>query len=78
MAVTSINLGRPLVLSDPHSKIAQEIRRVAKTIVTGQMVVHEEPQPRRTIWNSLFKRESDSNHAPNQMELQVSTPEISL
>ena len=68
MAVTSINLGRPLVLSDPNSKLAQEIRRVARTIVTGQVAVHAEPQPRRTIWNSLFKRET----APEQFELQTS------
>lgn len=78
MAVTSINLGRPLVLSDPNSKISQEIRRVASTIVTGQIAVHDEPQPRRTIWNSLFKRDSDSKQAPNQMGLQVSGTEVSL
>lgn len=78
MAVTSINLGRPLVISDPHSKISQEIRRVAKTIVTGQTVAHEDPQARRTIWNSLFKRESDSNRGPKHMELQVSSTEVSL
>ncbi|HEV7747086.1 MAG TPA: AAA family ATPase [Pyrinomonadaceae bacterium] len=78
MAVTSINLGRPLTISDPHSKIAQEIRRVTRTVVTGQMVAHEDPQPRRTIWNSLFKRESDSNHTANQMKLQVSSTEVGL
>lgn len=78
MAVTSINLGRPLTISDPHCKIAQEIRRVTKTVVTGQMVAHEDPQPRRTIWNSLFKREADSNRTPNHMELQVSSTEVGL
>jgi pilus assembly protein CpaE len=78
MAVTSINLGRPLTISDPHCKIAQEIRRVTKTVVTGQMVAHEDPQPRRTIWNSLFKREPDSNRTPNHMELQVSSTEVGL
>ena len=78
MAVTSINLGRPLVLSDPHSRIAQEIRRVTKTVVTGQMVAREEPQPRRTMWNSLFKREPASSRTPNKMKLQVSGPDVSL
>jgi pilus assembly protein CpaE len=78
MAVTSINLGRPLTISDPHSKIAQEIRRVTKTVVTGQVAAHEDPQPRRTMWNSLFKRESDSNRTPNQMKLQVSSTEVGL
>ena len=78
MAVTSINLGRPLVQSDPNSKIAQEIKRVARTIVTGQIAVHEDPQPRRTVWNSLFKNKTSSNQAPNKMELQVSSTEMSL
>jgi pilus assembly protein CpaE len=64
-AVTSINLGRPLVQSDPNSRIAQEIRRVARTIATGEIGVHEEPASRRSLWNSLFKREP----APNQFEL---------
>jgi pilus assembly protein CpaE len=63
-AVTSINLGRPLVQSDPNSKIAQEIRRVARTIATGEISAHEEPRPRKTLWSSLFKRE-----AANQFEL---------
>lgn len=67
MAVTSINLGRPLVQSDPNSKIAQEIRRVARTIANGQITVHDEIQPRRTLWSSFFKREP----APNQFELQT-------
>jgi len=71
-AVTSINLGRPLVQSDPNSKIAQEIRRIARTIATGQITVHEEPQPRRTLWNSLFKREPN----PNQFELQISSTDF--
>lgn len=67
-AVTSINLGRPLVQSDPNSKIAQEIRRVARTIATGDIGVHEETQPRKTLWSSLFKREPSAN----QFELQTS------
>jgi pilus assembly protein CpaE len=72
-AVTSINLGQPLVQSEANSKIAQEIRRVARTIATGAIRVTEEPQPRRTLWNSLFKREPQ-----NQLELQVSTNDVSL
>jgi pilus assembly protein CpaE len=71
-AVTSINLGRPLVQSDPNSKIAQEIRRIARTIATGDIGMHEEPQPRRSLWTSLFKRES----TPNQFELQTSMEKI--
>ena len=64
-AVTSINLGQPLVQSEPNSKIAQEIRRVARILATGEIAMHEEPQPRKTLWNSLFKRAP----APNQFEL---------
>ena len=55
-AVTSINLGQPLVQSEPNSKIAQEIRRMARTLAPGEITVREEPQARRT-WNSMFKRE---------------------
>ncbi|MDQ2975510.1 MAG: AAA family ATPase [Acidobacteriota bacterium] len=73
-AVTSINLGQPLVQSDPDSKIAQEIRRVARTITSEAVPVREEPQPRRKLWNSLFKRA----HPQNQLELQVSSTELSL
>jgi pilus assembly protein CpaE len=73
-AVTSINLGQPLVLSEPHSKIAQEIRRVARTIATSAVSVPEAPQPRRTLWKSVFKREQSQN----QLELQVSSTDLSV
>src|SRR6266542_3219694 len=73
-AVTSINLGQPLVQSDPNCKIAQEIRRVARTITTDLVNVQEEPQPRRTGWNSFFKRQQPQN----QLELQVSSTDLSL
>lgn len=71
-AVTSINLGQPLVQSEPNSKIAQEIRRIATTIVTGATDVYEEPKPRRAMWNSLFKRE----RAQTQLELQTSLEKV--
>ena len=70
-AVTSINLGRPLVQSEPNSRIALEIKRIAQTIATG-LVAQEEPKPRRAFWNSFFKR----NTAPKQFELQTSMEEI--
>lgn len=57
MAVTSINLGQPLVQSSATSTIAQEIRRIAQTITGGPLPV-EELKPRRALWTSLFKRES--------------------
>jgi pilus assembly protein CpaE len=73
-AVTSINLGQPLVLSQANSKIAQEIRRVARTIGTSAVSVPEPPPTRRTIWNSVFKREQSQN----QFELQVGSTDFSL
>lgn len=77
-AVTSINLGRPLVLSDPNSKVAQEIRRVVKTIVTGQVAVHADPKPRRALWSSIFKRQPEAKQAPSQVGLRVSSTEAGL
>jgi len=56
-AVSSINLGRPLVQSDSTSKIAQEIKRITRTIA-GDKVVAEEARLRRPFWNSLLRRES--------------------
>ena len=70
-AVTSINLGRPLVQSEPNSRIALEIKRIAQTIATG-LVAQEEPTPRRAFWNSFFKR----NAAQKQFELKTSMEEI--
>jgi pilus assembly protein CpaE len=76
-AVTSINLGRPLVQSEPNSKIAQEIRRVARTIATGEIGVREEPQPKQSLWSSLFnasgRRSAPTTErvaAPAKFELQ--------
>lgn len=54
-AVMSINLGQPLVQSDPDSKISQEIRRLARAIAGGAMPA-EEPKPRRAFWNSFLRR----------------------
>ena len=73
-AVTSINLGQPLVQSEPNSKIAQEIRRIARTLATVGVEVQEEPKPRRTLWSSLFRREEPQN----SLELQVGSTDFSL
>ena len=71
-AVTSINLGRPLVQSEPNSKIALEIRRMAQTIGTGAAGVAEEPKSSRALWNSFFKRAP----AHPQFELQASMEKV--
>ena len=54
-AVTSINLGCPLVQSESDSKIAVEIKRIAQKIA-GDEIPIEESKPRRAAWTSLFKR----------------------
>lgn len=72
-AVTSINLGQPLVQFDSSSKIAVELRRIAKIISSGAVEIEENPRPKRTLWNSVFKR---SEAAENQFELQTSMEKI--
>ncbi|MDQ3666311.1 MAG: AAA family ATPase [Acidobacteriota bacterium] len=67
-AVTSINLGQPLVQSDPNSKIALEIKRIARTLASGAVSIQEDVQPSRTLWDSLFKREA----AQSPFKLQAS------
>ncbi|HEV2802194.1 MAG TPA: AAA family ATPase [Pyrinomonadaceae bacterium] len=54
-AVNSINLGEPLVKSDPASRIAQEIRHIAASI-TGGSVESEIKEPRKGLWGSIFGR----------------------
>jgi pilus assembly protein CpaE len=54
-AVNSINLGQPLVASEPQSKIATELRQIAARFCGG---VHPAPaEPRRGLLGSLFKKE---------------------
>jgi len=73
-AVTSINLGQPLVQSEPNSKIAQEIRRIARTLATGGVEVQAETKPRRTLWSSIFHKETPQA----SLGFQVSNPDLSL
>jgi len=57
--VNSINLGTPLVKSDPNSRIALEIKRIAQKVNEGASVLdQEEPKPRKSLWNSFLKRGS--------------------
>jgi len=71
IAVTSINLGSPLVQSEPDSKIAYEIIRIAQ-ILAGDALAVEEARPRRTLWGSIFKREP----TPSHMNFQASMEKI--
>jgi pilus assembly protein CpaE len=54
-AVNSINLGQPLVESDPSSRIATEIRRIAAGI-TGASLPANASASRRSVWQSIFGR----------------------
>ena len=56
-AVSSINLGQPLVQSNPNSRIAVEIQRIAAAIIGDSMHTEEPQTERRNIWNTLFRRE---------------------
>ena len=54
-AVNSINLGQPLVQSEPSSRIVQELRHIAAKI-TGAAGGPSVAEQRRGIWNSVFGR----------------------
>ena len=72
--VNSINLGTPLLQSEPNSKIAQEIRRIAGRINDGVDAVSEEQsQPRKSLWNSFLKRGS----TPSRLNLHPSLEKVS-
>ncbi len=62
-AVTSINLGQPLVQSEPSSKIAGEIRRIAQGLMGSAAV--EQAAPQRGFWSSWFRRDAQLDFEPN-------------
>lgn len=55
-AVSSINLGTPLVQAEPGSKIAAEIRRIAQEISLGVAPLNE-AKPRGAFWKSFLKKQ---------------------
>ncbi|MGB9180047.1 MAG: AAA family ATPase [Pyrinomonadaceae bacterium] len=57
-AVSSINLGQPLVHSDASSKIGIEIKRITATLTGNPLNVAEDAAEGRSIWNSIFRRKS--------------------
>ncbi|MFN2498142.1 MAG: AAA family ATPase [Pyrinomonadaceae bacterium] len=71
LTVNSINLGTPLVKSDPNSKIAHELRSIAEKIQQSVAPI-EQPKPRRSLWNSFLKREASSR----PLTLQASVEKI--
>jgi MinD-like ATPase involved in chromosome partitioning or flagellar assembly len=74
-AVSSINLGTPLVQSEPGSKIALEIRRIAQEISLG-VVPLAEAKPRRAFWNSFLKKQPAPAPAQAQFNLQTSMEKV--
>jgi pilus assembly protein CpaE len=56
----SINLGRPLVYSEPSSKIALEIKRIAATLIAGGET-SSSPQPRKKLFRSMFGRQASTS-----------------
>jgi len=70
-AVSSINLGTPLVQAEPTSKIALEIRRIAQQISLGVAPI-EETRQRRGFLSSLLKKQP----AQRQFNLQTSMEKV--
>ena len=62
----SINLGRPLVHSEPSSKIAVEIKRIAASLIAAGGATSS-PQPRKKLFRSLFGRQT----SPTALELST-------
>lgn len=56
--MNSINLGRPLVQTDPASKITLEIKRIAGLVENSNDPVS--PQPRKGLLGSMFGRHSST------------------
>jgi pilus assembly protein CpaE len=52
--MNSINLGRPLVQSDPVSKVTLEIKRIAALVESNQTTVL--PPPRKGLLGAMFSR----------------------
>jgi len=64
-AVNSINLGQPLVTSEPSSKISIEIKQIAAAIC-GQApaaATATTTAPRRGLLNTIFRRQAESASA---------------
>jgi pilus assembly protein CpaE len=69
VAVTSINLGQPLVIAEPNSKIAQEIRGVSQRLAVGVAPLTESEMP-KTLWGSLFKKQPSKARINFQTSLE--------
>jgi pilus assembly protein CpaE len=68
-AVGSINLGTPLVQSEPTSKIAIEIRRIAQQMSMGVAPIAESVQ-RKPFWSSFLKKQSPQSRFNLQTSME--------
>jgi pilus assembly protein CpaE len=69
-AVNSINLGQPLVDSDPQSKVATELRQIASRF--GGAAPAPPPDTRRRLLGSFFRREKGAREAVGNQLTAVS------
>ena len=67
--IESINLGQPLVQSEPSSKLTIEIKRIA-SLVQGNTRTSS-PQPRKGLLGSVFGR--SRNNGTGTLELSATT-----
>ena len=58
IAVNSINLGQPLVLSSPTTKISMEIKRIAAQLTGDETILETPEDEKRGVFSSLFRRGS--------------------
>jgi len=63
----SINLGRPLVQSEPGSKITLEIKRIAEMVTLTTNGHTPSPQGRKKLFRSVFGRQNSTT----SLELKV-------
>jgi pilus assembly protein CpaE len=62
-AVNSINLGQPLVESNPSSRIAAELRQIAATVTGAAQEIAQTDSPRGFL-SSVFQRRKGAHAAP--------------
>ena len=57
-AVNSINLGQPMVLSAPASKVTADLRQVAAKLFEGKVEQRAPSPENKRSFNSLFRRQT--------------------
>jgi pilus assembly protein CpaE len=69
--IESINLGQPLVQSEPSSKLTIEIKRIAALV---QGTTHtSSPQPRKGLLGTVFGRARNNGNNGNNVEFSAMT-----